>query len=771
MRPAPRSGTSPGKSGLLLGIVLGLLVFAGGVALATAFLPEWRMGEPAARSVFLERQREIAARAGLSPDSREPSLELVTRGPLQLEPYRALGDSGGPWLLDTRTAIRVTAVQRVRGPGDAGAAGLLIDFSLDSRPEYLSWWSRDFREFFSLGTLLGESPLLEAFAPQLLAPGETLGAQRVDRVAAFPRVLYPLAGGRRPQFLFGFVAAQQNGFLMRRPGALTPAAMAQSDAMLLGVAGDFWKAIPWFLALGGLFLILALQSRLSVVNGALLAVLTLFTLFSGLPVFGPRFTGLALAIAVTVWMFLLWCCAESLLRAGSVDFTTSLDALRAGRLGPRGGRALLAGFGFGAALAGLRLGLLALAEAVPGAWATHAGVELPVFRPLASPVASGVHLAGTVALALALALRVLPVRWAPWAAALAAGLFLHPVPVDPLLVGWAANAALAGLLVWIGRRHGLTALLAASVVSYLLPAAVLAGGYLSWIPGTFAAAAGLSIALPVLGWLGLSRSATAEVERLAPPAFVRRLEAERRFRHEMDLLAKMQHGLLPRTLPRLEGYELAARSVIANEAGGDLYDVLTDEEGYVWIAAGDVAGHGYSCAIAQAMTKSALASLVGRGRTPAGVLQRADKVLRAAGATRNFTSLALLRLRPETGQALLSNAGYPYPLLIADGEVTELDLPALPLGLGPPRQYQDQAVEMPHGSALVFSSDGLFEASDGGGRMYGFDRLRETARDLGSRPADKILDLLFADWRRHLRAVQPLDDTTVVVVKRLGGPG
>jgi serine phosphatase RsbU (regulator of sigma subunit) len=53
--------------------------------------------------------------------------------------------------------------------------------------------------------------------------------------------------------------------------------------------------------------------------------------------------------------------------------------------------------------------------------------------------------------------------------------------------------------------------------------------------------------------------------------------------------------------------------------------------------------------------------------------------------------------------------------------------------------------------------------------MYGFDRLHELVRKAGPRTADKILDLMFADWRQHLRAVQPLDDTTVVVVKRSGG--
>ena len=769
MSPANQFPRQPRKPALLLGIVVGLLVFAAGVALATAFLPEWRAGGPAEKSVFLDRYLDLVSKAGLSPDPGEPRVFLVTRGPEQIEPYRALGDAGSQWLLATRTAFRVGVLHGVRGPGKAGGSGLQVDFSLDGQPEYFSWWSRDLSALFSPRIFFGgEASLPTALAPQLLAPGEALGPRRQDVATALPRVVYPILGGSRPQFLLG-IASQQSGFLLREPGALTPATMARADATVFRMIVDFWRAVPWYLVLGGLFLILLMQARIGVVNGILLALLALLSLLPGLPVFGPWPFALWILGVWMILIFLLWSCAESLLRAGSADFTTSLDALRAGRLGPRGGRALLAGFGFGAALAGLRLGLLTLVEALPGAWASRSSVELPVFRPFGSPVADGIYLAGVVALSLALALRVLPVRWAPVAAALGAGFLLNAVPAEPGAVSWAANAAVAGVLVWIGRRHGLTALLAASVVSFLLPSAAFAALHLEWIPGSFAAAAGLAAALPVLGWLGLSRSATAEVERLAPPAFVRRLEEERRFRHEMDLLAKMQHGLLPRTLPRIEGYELAARSVIANEAGGDLYDVLTDEEGYVWIAAGDVAGHGYSCAIAQAMTKSALASLVGRGRTPAEVLLRADRVLRAAGATRNFTSLALLRLRPETGKALVSNAGYPYPLLVKDGEVEEINLSALPLGLGPPRRYQDRSLELPPGSVLIFFSDGLFEAVDGGGGVYGFDRLRELARDLGSRPADKALDLLFADWRRHLRAVQPLDDTTVVVVKRSGG--
>jgi sigma-B regulation protein RsbU (phosphoserine phosphatase) len=216
---------------------------------------------------------------------------------------------------------------------------------------------------------------------------------------------------------------------------------------------------------------------------------------------------------------------------------------------------------------------------------------------------------------------------------------------------------------------------------------------------------------------------------------------------------------------------VAAHSVLANEAGGDLYDFLSDDAGRFWLAAGDVAGHGYSCAIAQAMTKAALASLIRADRSPAQVLQRADAVLRAAGAARNFTSLALLRLDPATGEALLSNAAHPPVLLWAAGEVTEIAIPSLPLGLGPPRRYEDHALHLPPGGALVFSSDGLFEAVDGDSAPYGYERAQEILRTAGSRDAGKILEALLADWRRHLHGGAPLDDTTLVVLRRSGGAG
>ncbi len=755
--------TQPRKGRYLLGIALGLLAFAAGLTLAGAFLPEWRAGQPLDEEVYRRKFRELAARGGFALQPGEPRVALVTRGPEQLEPFRPLGDEGSRWLEETGTAVRVSVqheAARLEGPGD-----LAFDFSLDGQPQLLSWWQRD-RSVFELPNLEEAVRSATPLASLLLAPGETLGPHRSGTAMTFPRLLYPLRGGRRPlQHLTGF--ATQGVLLERAPGPAGEEAAAAADAQMIHIITYSWGQIFIVLLLAGLFLVLLLRSRLSATNGALLAALALITL---LPTpgssFGPPFSYVLLSAIVALWVFFVWSSGESLLRSTGPGFATSLDALRALRLGPRGGRALLVGLACGSALAGLRLALLSLAEALPGVWLKRASLELPVFRSLGSPVADGAMVAGGVTLALALALRVVPLSWAPVAAAVAAGFILDPLPLQPGLASLAANALFCGLLAWIARRYGLTALLTASVATFLLPAAAFSAMHLAWMPASFAVTAGLLAILAPLGFLGITRSGSAEVARLAPPNFVRRLEEERRLRSEMALLATMQRGLLPRELPRIEGYEMAARSVIANEAGGDLYDVLRDDDGYVWIAAGDVAGHGYSCAIAQAMTKSALASLAGRGRTPAEVLHRMDRVLQEAGPKRNFTSLALLRLRPGTGEALISNAGHPYPMLLAGEEIRELEMPGLPLGMGPPRRYQDHPLTLPPGATLVFCSDGLFEASDGGGRVYGFDRLRQVLRDIRYMPADRILDALFADWRHHLRAARSMDDTTVVVLKR-----
>jgi hypothetical protein len=759
----------------LLLVALGLLVFAGGVTLARSWLPEWHTGRLPGKRFYVDRYRELVRRAGARPASAAPQVSFASTPEKETSSRAArMLDTLSPGAAaDLGAGLLVQVGQAASFSGIAGGTNeLSVNFTPAGDPWTLRWGGDEETVRATTRRQVNAFPAVRRadLARLLLRPGERLGQGEAGSGSGDMISSYPLIGSRPPQRI-SIVAPPGGTIRLRRE--LSGAEAEGASGRNSDLAEILFAVIP--LVAGGvtaiiLFLVLLGKRRIDFVNALWIAAFLLVAAAIPTLLAAPDWTG-ALAVLgaafIALWAFLVWSVGESYLRAVQPGLTLSLDALRAGRLGPLGGQSLADGVAFGALLAGFRLAALAAAAHLPGLWPQESSLRLPLFG-VTTPFNDGVLLAAGVALFLGLAHRFLPPRWAPWAAALAGGLAIGPfASLRP--PGWQVlvDVAAIGLLVFVGRRAGLAGILAAALCAELLPAAAFSALHFSWLPASFLVTAGVPLLLLTAGFAGMRRPEEAERERLPQPAFVRRLEDERRLRYEMDLLARMQRELLPE-VPAVEGWEIAVRSLLATEAGGDLYDFLRDPEGNLWIAAGDVAGHGYSCAIVQAMTAAALTSTITSTRMPSEVLREVDRVIRRGGSHRNFTSLALVRLDPRTGQALLGNAGHPFPLLLAhDGEVEEIDLPGLPLGQGPNRRYADLPFEVPPGGALVFCSDGLFEGTDPRDNAYGYDRPRELLRALGDRSAAEILEALFADWRKHMGTEgPPADDTTVLVVKR-----
>jgi len=755
------------------------VVFAAGVALARAWLPEWQAGKLPSQQAFASRYRELARQVGIRLPADEPRMALAGRDK-EMKLDDEVVDRLGPRRAAQVGAGLLVEVKQEGAPvGGKGAKELLIRFLPSGDPLII----RLGNVAEVLKETLRKQPAPSAadqarFARLLLRRGERFGPPsrgsheskgvEVRENDELMGTLYPVVGSDPPQYVV--VTALPGGALMlaRKPSDDGKG----SEEKGFPVVEFLLRALPLFigvLTVIVLFFLLLGRRQIGFVNGGLLAAVVLVVSALGTLYRNPSWLG-ALEILgaafLALWAFALWCTGESYLRSVQAGLTTGLDALRTGRLGPRGGRTLIYGVGAGALLAGLRLAALSFASWLPHAWPEKNSIRLPLFETQ-TPFNDGVLLAAAVALAMGLAWRFVAARWAPWAAALAAGLAFPFASSEPAWIHATAGVAACSVLVLLCRKAGLAASLAAALTAFLLQAAAFSALHPAWLPFSLAVTAGTPALFLALGFVGLRRPPQAEVERIKPPAFMKRLEEERRLKYEMDLLARMQLGLLPSKLPEVPGWEIAARSLLATEAGGDLYDFLTDEEGRLWIAAGDVAGHGYSCSISHAMTSASLASLVSAEKTPAQVLGGVDRVIRRA-SQRNFTSLALVRLDPRTGEALMSNAGHPFPLLLlgVTGGVEEIDLPGLPLGQGPPRQYADLRFEIPTGSSLIICSDGLFEGADSRENQYGYEHPRELLSSLGDRPAADILEKLFADWRRHLGGEEHQDDTTVVVVKR-----
>jgi serine phosphatase RsbU (regulator of sigma subunit) len=749
-------------------LLAGLALLAAGAVLARLSLPEWRTGPIPPRALFVQRFGELASAVGWHPAAGAPAPSLVSSKlygtAAELRRRGAL-----TWIERSRVGLMVEITRPLADAGGGPVEAFTSEFALDGTPYHFSRIAPDPSRIFQAAPEAADG---ERLAVRLLRPGERLGPGTVTSTSGGGRAaMYPIAGA-------GDYAVATENWLMREARR----APAKPDIVPSPSVAKLLRGLALLAGGAALFFGLVVRRQISLVNGALVGALALLACAAELTDLAYGAAGnllvLALVLAQGLWTMVLWSTGESLLRTSQEGMTTSLDALRRGRLGPRAGRALLTGLGAGAAVAGLRLAAAALAARLPGAWPLAPSLSLPAFS-IGGAAAGGIQAAALAAFALGLGRRAAPARWMPLAALAVALVALPAAPLHPGWLALAVSLAVAAILVEVGRRAGLTALLTAGIAAGLLPTAVLAAGHLDWLAGTFAAAGGGSAALLALGLAGLARPAEVEEGRMVSPAFIRRLEEERRLRYEMDLLTRMQLGLLPERIPSPAGWEIAARSLIATEAGGDLYDFIRpgsgpgsgpdggrDGAGPLWIAAGDVAGHGYSCAIVQAMTVSALSSLIVAERTPAGVLAEIDRVLRRGGAQRNFTTLALLRLDPATGEALLANAGHPFPLLLTAGVVREIDLPGLPLGQGPQREYRDVAISVSAGGVLVLASDGLFEGANARGEAYGFERPAAVVRAVARRPAEAILEAILADWRRHLGAEEPADDTTLLVIKR-----
>jgi serine phosphatase RsbU (regulator of sigma subunit) len=249
-----------------------------------------------------------------------------------------------------------------------------------------------------------------------------------------------------------------------------------------------------------------------------------------------------------------------------------------------------------------------------------------------------------------------------------------------------------------------------------------------------------------------------------------RLEEEMRERqrveHELGVARRIQHALLPKDLPELEGWEIARHYQPAREVGGDFYDFLRLEDGRVGLVIGDCSGKGIAAALVMANTQSVLRAVAQReGITPGRVLEEANEVLYAYIPPTMFITCLYAILDPESGGLVYANAGHDLPYLHRNSEAEELRARGMPLGLMPGMDYEEKEVTLEAGDSALFYSDGLVEAHDPKGEMFGFPRLRALVAEYGEEPSleETLLEELYSfvgeGWEQE-------DDITLLTLKR-----
>jgi serine phosphatase RsbU (regulator of sigma subunit) len=268
----------------------------------------------------------------------------------------------------------------------------------------------------------------------------------------------------------------------------------------------------------------------------------------------------------------------------------------------------------------------------------------------------------------------------------------------------------------------------------------------------------------------VSQVATAIRMRREIKARERRLKQEARIRErieqELHVARRIQQASLPEAVPELEDWQISPFYQPAREVGGDFYDFHLLSEGRLGLVVGDATGKGVPAALVMSTTCGMLqvtAQALGSS-SPGEVLSRVNEALLTRIPSNMFVTCFYAILDPKSASLSYANAGHDLPYVRRGGEAEELRARGMPLGLMPGMGYEEKKVTLGGGDRVLFYSDGLVEAHNPEGEMFGFPRLRALVAEHAE---GSVVDFLMDELRSFTgERWEQEDDITLVALLR-----
>ena len=248
---------------------------------------------------------------------------------------------------------------------------------------------------------------------------------------------------------------------------------------------------------------------------------------------------------------------------------------------------------------------------------------------------------------------------------------------------------------------------------------------------------------------------------------VAQLERLSKLEHELSLASEIQNSMLPRSIPRLEGYEFSARMIPAKSVGGDFFDFIPLGGDMLAIAVGDVSDKGIPAALFMAMVRSLLRAEVHPGRSLKNILHSVNRHLVDMNDKEMFVTILFGVLNGPTHQFQYVRAGHEAPIFF-DGQGSFNRLPRAngqALGVFNEIDLHEQTVELSSGSMLLLCSDGIAEAPNRQNVNFGFEGVAKTVSQLPHPSAHAVCDELIKAVNKHQAGSLQHDDMTAVVVR------
>ncbi len=242
---------------------------------------------------------------------------------------------------------------------------------------------------------------------------------------------------------------------------------------------------------------------------------------------------------------------------------------------------------------------------------------------------------------------------------------------------------------------------------------------------------------------------------------------------EMELAKRIQTALLPNE-EKIEGYDIASTMIPAKEVGGDYYDIIDTPKGEKWVTMGDVSGHGVDSGLIMMMVQTSIISMVNNSNNygPSEVIQSVNSVIReniSRLGSDHYMTLSAIRFN-ET-EMTVSGKHQDIIIYRARSNKTEV-VPTTGTWLGIAddiRKYStDRSIPLEEGDIVLLFTDGITEATDSHGDMYGQERLEAALNQFADLPVMKLRDKIIDEVNAFQE--EQLDDMTLVVIKKCSRP-
>jgi serine phosphatase RsbU (regulator of sigma subunit)/CRP-like cAMP-binding protein len=245
------------------------------------------------------------------------------------------------------------------------------------------------------------------------------------------------------------------------------------------------------------------------------------------------------------------------------------------------------------------------------------------------------------------------------------------------------------------------------------------------------------------------------------------LERLSRLEYELTVAGEIQRSMLPRTIPRLAGYEFSTTMMPAKSVGGDFFDFIPLGDNLLGIAVGDVSDKGVPAALFMAMVRSLLRAEAHPGRAVTTVLRSVNLHLRDMNENEMFVTVLFGVLNAITHQFQYVRAGHEVPIYFDEhGSVRRLpQASGQALGVLKEITLEEQSIELSKGSTLLLCSDGITDAPNQRNEHFGYDGIADAVGGALDSSAAVICETLIRSVKDHQSGLQQYDDMTVVVIQ------